>query len=215
MNDSTRVMRGPRRGRPPTPRTVDAIIAMAILALVAVAVTACGSPSPAGSGGSPAVGGSATSPSAVAYSYCMRSYGVPNFPDPPSSGQVPKADPQRLGVGSAQLRAAQRTCQRLYPSNSGAISASLVQCEETGVCPQAMVHRVMNGMLAFSRCMRSHGVPNWPDPTVDSEGRPGFNLLHVHGFDPNSPQIDNKMQECGHVMPGGAPVPLIRPVPPG
>ena len=33
-------------------------------------------------------------PSAVAYSACIRSHGVPNFPDPDSSGQVPKADPQ-------------------------------------------------------------------------------------------------------------------------
>jgi hypothetical protein len=74
-----------------------------------------------------------------------------------------------------------------------------------------MVQRVLNGMRMLARCMRSHGVPTWPDPTVDSEGRPGFNLLHVNGFDPSSPQIDNKLQECEHEMPGGAPVPLIRP----
>jgi hypothetical protein len=74
-----------------------------------------------------------------------------------------------------------------------------------------MVQLAMSGMRRFARCMRSHLVPNWPDPTIDSEGRPGFNLLHVSGFDPNSPQIDNKMQECQHVMPGGAPVALTRP----
>jgi hypothetical protein len=145
----------------------------------------------------------------------MRSRGVPNFPDPPSSGLVPKADPQVLGVSSSQLQAAQRACQHLYPTNGGALGASLMQCEETGDCPPAMVQRVMNGMRMLARCMRSHGVPNWPDPTVDSEGRPGFNLLHVSGFDPSSPQIDNKLNECEHVMPGGAPVPLIRPGRPG
>jgi len=63
--------------------------------------------------------------------------------------------------------------------------------------------------------MRSRGVPGWPDPTVDSEGRPGFNLLQVHGFDPNLAQIDHKMQECQHVMPGGAPIALTRPEQPG
>lgn len=213
MTNSTRLMRRPRRARPPTARAAAAIIATAVLASVAAA---CGSsPSSAGSGGPSDAGGSGTSPSAVAYSHCIRSHGVPNFPDPPSSGVVPKADPQQLGVSSSRLQAADRDCQHLYPSNGGAISASLRQCEETGECPQAMVQRVLNGMRKLARCMRSHGVPNWPDPTVDSEGRPGFNLLHVNGFDPNSSQIDSKLQECEHEMPGGAPVPLIRPGGPG
>ena len=210
MKHGTRVLRRSSRARPPTSRITAAIIATGALVVL---VAACSSPSSAG--GSPAAAGSATSSSAVAYSHCMRSHGVPNFPDPSSSGLVPKADPQELGVSSSQLQAAQRACQHLYPTNGGAIRASLMQCEETGDCPQAMVQRVMNGMRMLTRCMRSHGVPNWPDPTVDSEGRPGFNLLHVNGFDPSSPQIDHKLQECEHEMPGGAPVPLIRPGGPG
>jgi hypothetical protein len=189
-----------------------AIIATAALVLPAAACSS-GSPSPAG--GSPNAAGSTTYSSAVAYSHCMRSHGVPDFPDPPSSGVVPKSDPQELGVSSSRLEAAQRDCQHLYPTNGGAIGASLRQCEETGDCPQAMVQRVLNDMRMLARCMRSHGVPNWPDPTVDSEGRPDFNLLHVHGFDPNSSQINNKMQECGHVMPGGAGIPVIAPGGPG
>ena len=43
---------------------------------------------------------STSSPSAVAYSACMRFYGVPSFPDPDGSGQLPKADVWRLGVSS-------------------------------------------------------------------------------------------------------------------
>jgi hypothetical protein len=210
MKHSTRVLRRPSRARPPTPGIAAAIIATGALVVLAAA---CSSPSPAG--GAPAAAGSATSSSAVAYSHCMRSHGLPNFPDPPSSGLVPKADPQELGVSSSQLQAAQRACQHLYPTNGGALGASLRQCEETGDCPQAMVQRVVNDMRLLARCMRSHGVPNWPDPTVDSEGRPDFNLLHVHGFDPNSQQIDNKMQECGHVMPAGGGIPVIAPGGPG
>jgi hypothetical protein len=213
MNNSTRIMGRPRRTWPPAARIAAAIIAIAALALPAAACS--GGPSSAGSGGSPTAGGSANSPSAVAYSHCMRSNGVPNFPDPPSSGLVPKADAQQLGVSGSQLQAAQRACQHLYPTNGGALGASLRQCEETGDCPQAMVQRVVNDMRLLARCMRSHGVPNWPDPTVDSEGRPDFNLLHVHGFDPNSPQINNKMRECGHVMPAGGGIPVIAPGGPG
>ena len=210
MKHSTRVLRRPSRARPPTSRIAAAIIATGALVVL---VAACSSPSSAG--GSPAAAGSATSSSAVAYSHCMRSRGVPNFPDPPSSGLVPKADPQELGVSSSRLQAAQRACQHLYPTNGGALGASLRQCEETGDCPQAMVQRVVSDMRLLARCMRSHGVPNWPDPTVDSEGRPDFNLLHVHGFDPNSPQINNKMRECGHVMPAGGGIPVIAPGGPG
>ncbi len=220
MNDSTRVIRRPRRprrARPPTARTAAAIIAAA-LSLLAAACSG-GSPSSAGSGGSPNAGGSANSPSAVAYSQCMRSHGVPNFPDPPSSGEVPKADSQQLGVSSSQLQAAQTACLHLYPNNgaSGRVLTkdSLGQCEETGDCPQALVNEAMTALRTYARCMRSHGAPNWPDPTLDSEGRPGFNLLHVQGFDPNSAQISNIMQGCYHVMPGGVPVPVIAPGGPG
>ena len=192
MKHGTRVLRRSSRARPPTSRIAAAIIATGALVVLAAA---CSSPSSAG--GSPAAAGSATSSSAVAYSHCMRSNGVPNFPDPPSSGLVPKADVQELGVSGSQLQAAQRACQHLYPTNGGALGASLRQCEETGDCPQAMVQRVVNDMRLLARCMRSHGVPNWPDPTVDSEGRPDFNLLHVHAFDPNHRRSTTRCESAG------------------
>jgi hypothetical protein len=140
---------------------------------------------------------------------------VPDFRDPSSNGQVPKASPQQLGVSSSLLQSAQTACQHLYPNYGGSggvlTKDSLGQCEETGDWPQELVQAAMPAMRTYARCMRSHGLPNWPDPTIDSEGRPGFNLLHVLGFDPNSSQTSNIMQECYHVMPGGVPVPVIAP----
>ena len=51
--------------------------------------------------------------------------------------------------------------------------------------------------------MRSHGVPNWPDPSIDSQGRPVFAIsISKHGFDPYSPQVWAKGNECSHLMPG-------------
>ena len=213
MTASARVPRRPRRAWLP-----DVLIAAAIFALVLLAAVACtggSGPSSASPGGSPAAGGSAAAPSAVGYSHCLRSHGVPGYPDPSGGGPVPKADPQQLGVSGAQLQAAQRSCARQYPGNGGALGASLRQCEETGNCPQAMVRQVMNSMLSFSRCMRAHGVLNWPDPTVDSEGRPGFNLVPIHSTNWNSPQIQNKIYECEHVMPAGGGVPAVYPGAPG
>jgi hypothetical protein len=217
-------MRRPRRAWPLAARTAAAVIATAALVLLAAACSS--SPSHTGSGGSSTgsgastnAGGSAGSPSAITYSQCMRSHGVPNFPDPPSSGQVPKASAQLLGVSTSQLQAAQTACQHLYPNNGGSgwvlTKDSIGQCEETGDCPQALVQAAMTALRTYARCMRSHGVPNWPDPTIDSEGRPDFDLLHVQGFDPNSSQTSNIMQECYHVMPGGVPVPVTAPGSPG
>jgi hypothetical protein len=216
MNDSARVLRRHRRAWPPAARAAAAIPATAALALLA----ACsGSPSSAGSAGSPNAGGSESSPSAVAYSQCMRSHGVPDFPDPSSSGGIPKASSQQLGVSSSQLQAAQTACQDQYPNGGGSGGAltkdSLGQCEETGDCPQALVQQAMTALRTYARCMRSHGVPNWPDPTIDSEGRPGVNLVPITGTNWNSPQISNEMQACYHVMPGGVPIPVIAPGGPG
>jgi hypothetical protein len=58
--------------------------------------------------------------------------------------------------------------------------------------------------------MRSHGVPTWPDPTNGPAGW-GFNLVHVQGFDPNSPQIDNTMSLCQQRLHSGFGIPLSRP----
>jgi hypothetical protein len=195
-------------------RTATAIIVTVGLALLAAACS--GSSSSTGSGGSANAGGSAGSPSAVSYSQCIRSHGVPNFPDPdPRTGQVAKGSAQQFGVSAAQLQTAQTDCQHLYPSNSGSggvlTKDSISQCEETGNCPQALVQAAMTAMRAYVLCIRSHGIPTWPDATIDSEGRPGFNLLHVTGFDPNGSQASNVMDECQHVMPNNVPVPVIAP----
>lgn len=188
MNDSACLMRRPRRARPPIARTAAVIIAAGALALLAAA---CSSGSPS-SGGSLDVGGPANS-RLVAYSQCMRSRGMPNFPDP-TGGVPPKVTAQELGVSSSQLEAAQRACQRLLPATGGSLTASsLQQCYLAGVCPQALVRQAVNAGLQFARCMRSHGVPNWPDPTIDSQGRPVFNI-NVPRSPP--PQVSTAINEC-------------------
>jgi hypothetical protein len=177
---------------------VDTIATVAVLVL-------------AGCGGNPTskthpstAGASTNSPSAVTYSACVRSHGVPNFPDPDSSGQLPKADAQHLRVSSSQLQAAQQACQSLLPDNGGVINASSIdQCMMAGDCPRALVRQVLNEERNFAQCMRSHGVPNWPDPSIDSQGRPVFGIsISKLGFDPYSPQVWAKGNRCSHLMPG-------------
>jgi hypothetical protein len=181
MNHSTRVMRRPRRARPPAARTTAAIVATAALALLAAACG--GSPSSTGSGGSLNAGGpvssQAASSRAVAFSHCMRSHGAPAFPDPTRTGGVPKVTPQQVGVSNSQFQGAQRACAHLLQPT------------------QAQVPQIMSGMVNFARCMRSHGVPNWPDPSTDSNGAPLFN---IPGVNPDSPRISNTADECTRLL---------------
>jgi hypothetical protein len=186
-------------------RTAAAIIAATALALLA----ACsGGSSSSGVGGTPNAGKASSSPSAVAYSHCMRSHGVPNYPDPGSDGALPKGDAQQFGVSSSQLQAAESDCQHLYPANDGAIQ----QCETTGDCPQAVVQQALNVMREYAQCLRSHGVARWPDPTLDSQGRPFFDVsaAGLSSQYTHSPAFESKDSECERLVGGsaGVPVPL-------
>jgi hypothetical protein len=160
------------------PRTAAAVMTLATLALLTAACS--GSPASAGSAGSPGAGGSASSRSDVAFSACMRSHGVPNYPDPVDIAGVttlPKESAQHLGVSSARFDAAQTACQPMLPATGGSLTASsLQQCYLAGECPQALVQQAMNAGRLFAQCMRSHGVPSWPDPSIDGQGRPLFNI---------------------------------------
>ena len=183
MIDRTRVIRRPRRAWPPGARAAVAIIATAGLVVPAAAF--------AGSQ-------STNTQKALAYSRCMRSHGVPNYPDPTSSGVIPKVSPQELN--SPQFQAAARACQRLLPPGTD------------DMFPPGEVQQLLIGMLRFSQCMRSHGVPNWPDPTTDAEGRPGFPVASVPGTSRaywRSARIMRVENECQQLLPpalGGVPV---------
>src|SRR5260370_39112731 len=108
----------------------------------------------------------------------MRSHGVPNCPDPDSSGTIPKVTPEQLGVSTSQFQTAQSACAHLLQPT------------------QAQEQHVMSGMLAFARCMRTHGVPNWPDPTTDRNGP----VFDIPGIDPLSPQVSAAADACTHLL---------------
>jgi hypothetical protein len=165
--------------------------AVIVTAAMAVLAVACAS-SPKSAA---VAGGSSTASSALAYSSCMRSHGVLNYPDPASDGQLPKADAHALGVSTAQYEAAQTTCQPLLPNND---STSLTQCLMTGDCPPAVVQQALNEGRTFAQCMRSHGVQNWPDPTIDSTGRPSFQVVRagISINDTRSSQMLSKIGLC-------------------
>jgi hypothetical protein len=131
-----------------TPIPIQAARTAAAMAALVLLAACGGSPSsthpggPANTGGPANAGGAAHSRSAVAFSHCMRSHGLPDYPDPDSSGTLPKTSAQLLGVSGSVFDAAQRACQQLLPATGGSLTASSIQqCYLAFVCPQALVQR--------------------------------------------------------------------------
>jgi hypothetical protein len=192
MNDRARVMGHLRRAWPPIVRTAAVITATSALALLAAAcggapgshVAQLGSTTTKSSTSSSAA--AAQQNGMLAFSRCMRSHGVPNFPDPNSSGALPKSQIDQLAASNPQFPPAHRACEHLLPNG--------------GQPTQAQVQQAWNDMRNFARCMRSHGVPNWPDPAATSQQdqRPFFHV--PDNIDPNAPQIMTKIHACEHVL---------------
>jgi len=172
-------------------------VGVALLASIALLTAACSSGG--SSTGSRSPSASSSSASAVAYSACMRNRGVPNYPDPDSHGNLTKQGAQQLGVSESQFQSAQQACQHLLPDNNGALNAdSLRQCESAGNCSHALVQWALSGGRIFAQCMRSHGVPKWPDPKTNSEGQPYFAVYESglsHSYT-HSQQLRSTAQQC-------------------
>jgi hypothetical protein len=117
----------------------------------------------------------------------------------------PASDSSRSAGGSTASAA---------PNHRGTISVgSVEQCMKTDDCPHALVRQVLNQERRFAQCMRSRGVPNWPDPTIDPRGRPMFAVsISKDGFNPYSAPIWAKTNKCSHLMPDlpGAPFQVSR-----
>ena len=90
----------------------------------------------------------ATQSNHLAFAVCMRSHGVPNFPD---SSNIPDA----LGQSPAFKSAAQTCRSKLQPGGG-----------PHGGIPES----TRLSMLHHAECMRAHGVPSYPDPKVPSHG---------------------------------------------
>jgi|HubBroStandDraft_6_1064221.scaffolds.fasta_scaffold11804_3 hypothetical protein len=192
-----------------------AVLAGAVLLVAGCGVAGCGGSSSSGvahlgsstsSSADPGSGGSSSpenesSASAqqkmVAFSQCMRTHGVPEFPEPSEghllihssdhNGHVTGVNPQ-----SAQFQAATKACAKLAPKGGKPPSPA----------EQA---KLQEKALQFAQCMRTHGVPSFPDPEF-SRGGGG---IHIGGkkngpsrIDPSSPQFQAAQKACQSIMPG-------------
>jgi hypothetical protein len=156
-----------------------------VLATLAVGAALLAAGCGGGSGGGSSSASGSSDQKEVAFAHCMRSHGVPGFPDP-----LPQGGFARNGVQkSPQFGPAFKGCQHLLPPRQAA-SAS-------------QEHQVMAQALQDAKCMRSHGVPGFPDPTALPGG--GVVTPSSAGFDQNSPQAQAAGKACKILAPAGAP----------
>jgi hypothetical protein len=101
----------------------------------------------------------------VGFAECMRSHGVPNLPDPTTAVGPYRISLSGINPGSPSFQAAQKLCGM---SGGGPGSAK----------PSAAA---VSQMTAIARCMRAHGVTDFPDPTTRTTTNPvGYGAVITH-----------------------------------
>ena len=125
----------------------------------------------------------ATQNGLVAFSRCMRSNGVPNFPDPQrfTGGNV-KLTIHQLQSESPHFQAAMSACNHLLPTAAGS--------QQT----EQQLRTQLADELSFARCMRSHGMSRFPDPTA--QGELTVEMVQAQGIDVHSPAVLRVVQAC-------------------
>jgi len=146
-------------------------------------------------------GNAAQNPAAAAYAYavCMRTHGVPNFPDPhvsvsPGHAAVGFAvTPSQ--TGSPRFKSADKACAGILPA-----PASPAQ-------QRAEQQARKRGLLAFARCARAHGLSGFPDP--DQQGRLTLSMLSAAGVDIHSHTFLDAAKACVGVSGGVVSLPQV------
>lgn len=125
----------------------------------------------------------------LSYAQCMRSHGVSGFPDPTLSSNA-----RSFGLSfnssadstSPQFASANASCKHLLPDDGGPPTPAQLATETAA-------------LLKYSKCMQTHGAPNFPDPTV----KHGFFGFSLNGIDTSSPQFQAAQKDCRSLQPGG------------
>ena len=161
------------------------------MAAFSLLVAACGSSSPSSSssGGHPTQAQlQQGQQDAVRFVQCLRSHGVTNVPDPTSTSGRAFKDAVSGDAQSPAFRSAYTACQHLLP-NGGPPSQIAAQSQAR-----------IAALLAFARCLRSHGFPSFPDPT--SSGQLTHQMLAQARIDLHEPAVVQAADACTSVTHG-------------
>jgi hypothetical protein len=157
----------------------------------AVAVAACGSKDSSTQ--------SASNPSTqlLRFAECMRSHGVPSFPDPSGNG-IHIGPNSGVDPSSPAFKAARSACGRLLPGG--------------GPGNQHPTAQQIEMARQLSECMREHGVTGFPDPSLTQPSNPagrslvldmgGVVLAVPSTINPSSPVFTQAAKACHFPVPG-------------
>jgi hypothetical protein len=166
----------PGRRRPLPMKRMGAITA---LLGIGVLTAGCGGSSAPGASGSSSGGLAARG---IAYTHCMRSHGVSNFPDPTVGSGGDVTFQGSFNLKSPTYQAAAVACGSLMPGGTQAPPVSA---------------RKLAAEVTWAQCMRSHGVPDFPDPNAQG-------VFNSGNFDATSSAFQTASQACQSLQPTGA-----------
>ena len=135
----------------------------------------------------------------LAFARCMREHGI-DMPDPDTAGGGgavtigggPGSDKSQMDAEMQKFQDADKACREVL-GDAAPQKPSPKQQQE-----------MQDQALAFSRCMREHGV-NMPDPSFDGEGHVTMKIEDGSGLDPSDPKFEAAQQACGSAFgPKGA-----------
>jgi hypothetical protein len=163
-------------------------------AALALMLAGCGSSPKTASTGANAPSAGNFASAAYEYAACIRSHGVPNFPNPqvvkgPHSQGIRQAVPAGVGT-SPKFVSAQKACKGILPMPENESPAERA----------AQQHEKSQNLLAFAQCLRAHGVAGFPDPTAEGQITP--TMLHAAGVDIEAPSFLTAAKACVGVTHG-------------
>jgi hypothetical protein len=167
-------------------RRLRPLTGLALIAIVAL-ISGCGSNAPAASGTANGSGGASSATAAaqkgVKFSECMRSNGVPAFPDPSASGQFTideVANGRSIDTSSPTFTQALGACKSLEPAGFTGGTRSTEQ---------------QSAALKFAQCIRANGVSDFPDPAA---GQPLVDTNRIPSASTSSGMsiLQAAMQKC-------------------
>jgi len=166
-------------------------VAAAVAGTTLLAVACSGS----AAAGDTFIGG--TYQQALAYTKCMRSHGVPDFPEPDSQGNYSNSQVQAAG-NAPQDQDASSQCWSLLPNAGTGLSVTQLQ---------QMAESNLQHALKAALCMRQHGIPGFPEPTpIPIKSGVNWARTLPAGIDQNSPQYAKAFRKCSR-RDGDGPIP--------
>jgi hypothetical protein len=133
----------------------------------------------------------------------MRSHGVSSFPDPTA------AAPGQSGGGFAirQTQGSSTVTINGVALSGPAFTAAAKTCDLSADTEAAPITEAQKeAFIAKARCIRDHGVPNFPTPFF-SPGGHGVGINLPAGFNPDAPAFIHAEKVCASV---GANIPGVR-----